>query len=437
MDVSLILNTLVSSKTRHVSDVQAGDYEWTTHLHASSSKAPHTYEGNKGIANSDLQDKLPPCLKQAGLPFAAASQVVLNNLRTAFGSPGATLAKFESLLGAKEGGGHESMSSLEEAKEIGSFFWELERLVLEASKGTKGKALCDFPLNLPGYQDSSKMHPTVAFFRTNSGVCSKYFKKIRPKLFNALLPFSTDKEIIARGFQILENVSEALIIDPQAVEGPNLNRFDIWTQQNSIAYVESVCVSIVKAMVRQCDQDGISGLKKHVASLILNSEKISESYPFTASDVERRLVWMDAAALMCKGDLETACRMFVLALHMFENVFPNEKPGPGNPMRSQWNDFYRVAAHRKKPPTHTHTNNEKKNFSEFVTGNLSCHFFSLSAIEYSGEAAMECAAALEDWEAVDKLQVSFEGEKEARGGEKIKQGSAGGSSCCCPSHVEL
>jgi len=58
---------------------------------------------------------------------------------------------------------------------------------------------------------SKSIHPTVAFFRTNRNVCKKYFRKIRHKLFNALLPFSTNHEIMARGYQVLNDVKEGEI----------------------------------------------------------------------------------------------------------------------------------------------------------------------------------------------------------------------------------
>lgn len=407
------MDALVTSKTRHIS-TPSGDFEWTTYLHAISQdsnsvlgvvpKGPHTSVGPSEIVNSDLQELLPPSLRKAGLPFIAASQVVLNNLRTSFGSPGATLAKFEALLGVKEAGGYDSMSSLEEASEIGGFFWELERLVLEASRGTRGPAVCRFSLSDPMFtKEAAQMHPTIAFFRTNQEVCNKYFKKIRPKLFNALLPFSTDSEIIARGFQVLSAIPYA-DIDPSPVEG----FFLPWSQQCTISCVESICKPIVNAMCNQCDTEGVVGLKAHVVKLIMSSPQNEENYKFDEDEVMRRLVWMDAAEVICKGDLETAARMLALALHMFANVFPGESTTPKNPLRKKWNKFYRVAIPKKGNPPKNEKSNEKKNLSEFVTGNLSCHFFSLYGVEFAAEKAIECLEALEDWGAVERMQVRRE-----------------------------
>ena len=153
------------------------------------------------------------------------------------------------------------------------------------------------------------------------------------------------------------------------------------------------------------------------------------AYNFSAVEVERRLVWMDAKVCKLHGQLEEAARLCILFLHLYDHVYPGEDK-PRHPSAL----LYKVSHQRKvnKRTSKNSTQIEKKLFAEFVMNNMTMTFLSLAGVKAAVQTAADCLLELGDYAAFDRFidaltQTRIYVSNKKKGSEK-KQKLAGNAS---------
>ncbi|GMH56765.1 hypothetical protein TL16_g02213 [Triparma laevis f. inornata] len=328
---------------------------------------------NKVLNYEGEEETIVVAKKSTPLSYLVACVAVLENLRTGLGSPGQTLHAFEVPFTSTP---NKQPPGLSRSHTLLRFLWNLERLILHASVGGPNSP---FPSMAKTGKPNPIIAPTITFFTANKSVCDTWLAKTAHKvqefasesrLYNHAAYFAEASLAAAEGGRIYyEDGREGYVGD---------------LEKRSTTYVESlICLG---------HTDTIAGLKRFLVKKIFEDEANHQqsAIPLEAVDVSQRLAWLDAAALVTKGNFEAAGAELLKMLKLDHAIWGKDS-----------------TSRKLQPRVFSKDNKEKKSLAESVVSALSTNFLSVHGVAFAIKLAIRCYTETADWEAAACLSEAL------------------------------